>query len=99
MESASFDALTRRFSRADLEAAGKAISGSVSVARKNKRKKPKGDVNKRCKQQAADWISFITILCPDESQPQCEAFIACAAPLEICNFSSFLTCLTDSLQS
>jgi hypothetical protein len=103
MELGSFDALFRRFSRAEWEDAGrKAGAESVGAARKKKRNKNKnknnGDVNKRCQQQATEFVDFIDFLCGDEPQPQCDVLIACTAPLETCDFDGFFTCVSDSLQ-
>jgi hypothetical protein len=58
-------------------------------ARKNKRKK--GDVNKRCKQQAEDWRAFVPTFC--QASPLCEILAACTTPLTVCDFTGFLVCL------
>lgn len=106
MEPGSLDALIRRFSRAEWEEARiEAASDAVGAARKKKRNKNrnknknKGDVNKRCKQQAAEFIDFVAFLCGDEPQPQCDELIACAASLETCDFPGFLICVDESEES
>ena len=104
MELGSFDALIRRFSRAEWEEAGvMAAADAVGVARKKKRKANKntnkGDVNKRCKQQASEFVDFISFLCGDEPQPQCDVLIACATPLETCDFTGFISCVNNSLET
>ncbi len=95
MGNVSFDGFTRRASLVSLGAAGMAVLASpVTAAAKNKKKK-KGDVNKRRKQQAADWLALIQAECPD---PACLiAFGACAEPLKSCNFSGFITCFSGAV--
>jgi hypothetical protein len=99
METGSFEVLARRFAKAASEAADvTAESRSVSVAaRKNKRKKNKrkGDVNKRCKAQAADWATLVSFSCGDNVECQ-ETFLPCVEPLETCNFSGYLQCVVDA---
>jgi len=73
-----------------IEAAAQAKPMAAN-ARKNKRKK--GDVNKRCKQQAEEWNAFLPTFCPEG--PLCEELLACTSPpLTRCDFTAFLVCLT-----
>jgi hypothetical protein len=55
------------------------------------RNKNKGDVNKRCKQQAAEWTAFIQAEC--ENDGCLERFLPCAEPLRTCNFTNYVDCV------
>ena len=64
-------------------------------ARKNKKRK-KGDVNKRCKQQAEEWNAFFPTFCPEG--PICDALVTCSSLLTLCDFTGFLGCLESEPQ-
>lgn len=86
-----FSILTHRASpsrRASIEVP---IQASPMTEKARKKHRKKGDVNKRCKQQAEEWSAFVPTICEDGTF--CDLLIACGTPLAICDFSSFLGCL------
>jgi hypothetical protein len=102
MEPSFVDALTDRFARAAQEMASRttadrAVSAAASAKkkRKGKKSKGKGDVNQRCKAQAADFGILVDLTCGDDAECQAQG-LACAAPLAICEFAAFLQCIDDA---
>ncbi len=83
---------TRRASLSRLGATGVAAQAAPVSADGKKRNRKKGDVNKRCKQQARDWIEFVPTFCGDGVG--CQEIIACARQLKTCDFTGFLVCLS-----
>jgi hypothetical protein len=81
----------RRASLSRAGATGVATQATPVTADSKKKKRKKGDVDKRCKQQAADWIEFVPTFCGDGAL--CQEIIACARPLRTCDFTGFLVCL------
>jgi hypothetical protein len=101
MELNFLDVLPRRFMDVAREMAGKrtannAVSAASKKKRKDKNKKTKGDVNQRCKAQAADLLILIEISCGDDVESQ-EPVLTCIGSLETCDFSDFLQCLDDQI--
>jgi hypothetical protein len=92
VDAVTFDALSRRASLATLGAAGVAVLAmpTLADAKKKKKGKKKGDVNKRCKAQAETWVTFVETECG--TGPECQEFIACGVPLRTCNFSAYFDC-------
>jgi len=96
MDRVSFDALTRRASILTLGGAGLAGLATLMTPLATDAKKKRGrnvDVNKRCKQQVAEWTAFAPSLCSEG--PDCDALIACGAQLATCDFTGFLVCVNS----
>lgn len=93
LDTHAFDALTRRASLVTLGAAGLAALADPLTTAASKKKRKKGDVNKRCQQQVAAWTAFVPSICADG--PNCEPLIACGVPLAVCDFTGFLVCLSS----
>jgi hypothetical protein len=103
METNFVDALTDQFARAAREmtsrtTADHTVSAAASAKKKRKGKKSKGDVNQRCKAQAADLLILIEISCGDDVECG-ERILPCADPLAICDFSGFVQCIQDANNS
>jgi hypothetical protein len=64
----------------------------AAAEKQRKGKGAKGDVNRRCKQQAADWGILVDFSCGENAECQ-DQFLPCADPLAICDFDTFLVCL------
>jgi len=84
--------LARRASPSRLEVSEATARTELITANARKNKRKKGDVNKRCKQQAAEWSAFVSTECSGDVS--CEEALACTtAALSRCDFSGFLVCL------
>jgi DNA invertase Pin-like site-specific DNA recombinase len=97
MEPSFVDALTDRFARAAREMASRTTANpavSAAARKKRKGKKKKGDVNRRCKEQAADVRTLVEISCGDDVECQ-ERGLTCVGPLATCDFNGFLQCVAD----
>ena len=101
MEQSFVDALTDHFARAAREMASRTTADhAVSAADRKKRngKKSRGDVFQRCKAQGADLRLLAEISCGDD--PECqEPVVTCIGPLDTCDFSGFIRCLEDQIDS
>lgn len=91
----TFAALNRRIVVATLDAVPLAtlLHRTPTSARKKKngKRRSKGDVNKRCKSQGAAWRDYVSSTCA--GNPSCLSLLTCAEPLEVCDFTGYLTCL------
>jgi hypothetical protein len=86
-----FSILARRASPSLLEVTEATAHAKPITANAKRNKRKKGDVNKRCKQQAEEWIAFVPTFCPEG--PICDASLACSSLLTVCDFTGFLGCL------
>lgn len=87
-----FNILTRRASPPHMEVTEATAQAKPITANAKKHHRKKGDVNKRCKQQAEEWIAFFPTVCPEG--PACESLLACTSPaLAVCDFTGFLQCV------
>jgi hypothetical protein len=86
-----FSLVARHATPSRLESPEAAAQAKPLTANAKKKKRKKGDVNKRCKQQAEEWSTFLPTFCPEG--PLCEALAACTTALTVCDFTGFLTCL------
>lgn len=87
-----FSILARRASPLRLEVTEATTVAKPITANARKKHHKKGDVNKRCKQQAEEWSAFFPTICPEG--PSCEQLLACTSPpLAECDFTAFLVCL------
>jgi len=90
-----FATVTRRAAIWTLGAAGLAIPGNAN-AKKDRKKRKNGDVNKLCKKQVGRCVTVFTAACqglPEEGVPQCLEFVErCCPLLGSCKTTEFLGC-------
>jgi hypothetical protein len=90
-----FNILTRRASPPHMDVTEATAQARPITANAKKNRRKKGDVNKRCKQQAEEWRTFFPTVCPEG--PLCENLLACTSPaLAVCDFTGFLQCLATT---
>ena len=101
MNDLHFDNLTRRASLTPLGGGGLvALASPVRAAAKgNKSKNRKGSsAKKRCMTQVAQCTDFSTAACAGD--PACAAtFQPCCSPAGQCDFTGFITCLQQAVNS
>ena len=91
-----FSILARRVAPPALASIEATTQARPMISNARKKHRQKGDVNKRCKQQAEEWNAFFPTFCPEG--PICDALVTCSSLLTLCDFTGFLGCLESEPQ-